>query len=91
MRPTPDRAAKHFLEAIESLDKESRKAWDRCLTREFDLGFECGGTDFSSQTLIKNDHLKRIAALGAAIKITIYTARPSDPTPSAKAPPAPTP
>ena len=60
-----------LLAAVESLDGEERLAWDRCLAREFDLGFERGGEDLYSDVLVEPALVQRIAALGGAVRVTI--------------------
>jgi len=60
-----------ILGVIEQLDDVSRNLWDRCTTREFNLGFECGETR-AHNTRITQRNIRRIADAGCTISVTLY-------------------
>jgi len=72
VKPTPERALAKILAALESLDDGHRAAWERCLSRCLDLGYQCGDGSFESTGLISNSTLSRIATSGASMAVTIY-------------------
>ena len=61
-----------FCNLIENLSKKSRKIWDKCHKKEFDIGFQCGNTQKSFNTIIQSETIKRCAEIGATIEITVY-------------------
>lgn len=61
-----------FCKLIENLSDESRKIWDKCHRKEFDVGFQSGNTKKSFNTLIQAETIKRCAELGATIGIKVY-------------------
>lgn len=74
---SPKRATTTLVRAAEKLAGEERAAWDRCLTREFDLGFEPAPGSFNSDEFTVDGKLiSRISALGGSLRITIYQADP---------------
>jgi hypothetical protein len=74
--------AKQLLRHIESLRGEALRCWKGAHERVFDIGVQAPGPDprrafeevqFSAETL------RRIAAAGARIKVTVYPAEPECP------------
>ena len=65
-----------LLESIENLDAESRKAWLGCSRREFNLGYDCGDEPWAFNNAVSVESLARMAALGIAMRMTIYPVRP---------------
>ena len=61
-----------FCHLLEQLPKHARAVWDRCDTRVFDIGFDAGDSPRSLRSVLDPDTVKRVAALGAGINITIY-------------------
>lgn len=61
-----------FCSLIENLPPETRRIWNGCYKRVFDIGFESGNTENSFQTEIKAETLKRVAEIEASIVVTIY-------------------
>ncbi len=61
-----------FCNLLEGLSVNSKKLWERCHQKEFDVGFACGNTEKSYHTTIKSETLQRIAKLGATIHFTVY-------------------
>ena len=70
--PEPNIAA--FLNVIESLDETARGVWYACIRREFDIGYRCDTKPRSFIQSLSPELLKRIAAVNAGIKITLYKA-----------------
>lgn len=69
---SPDIIMQHFCFLAESLEGEARALWDGSFKKVFDIGYE-GGVDHASYTdEIRVDTLKRVVALGACIRITVY-------------------
>ncbi|WP_456712232.1 hypothetical protein [Bradyrhizobium sp. USDA 4353] len=64
-----------FLTWIESLSDAARELWTGCTSRTFSYGFEGGGDFPALDITIPADLVLRIAALGAAIGITVYPLR----------------
>lgn len=61
-----------FCRIIENLSNESRKIWDTCHRKEFDVGFQSGNTKKSFHTLVQAKTIKRCAKIRATIGITVY-------------------
>ncbi len=61
-----------FCDSIENLSPKARDVWNSCRIRKFDAGFESGNFPENFQSEIRADIIKRVAALGASIAITIY-------------------
>jgi hypothetical protein len=61
-----------FCNLIENLSPESKKIWDKCHRKEFDIGFQAGNTPKAYHTRIRTETLERCARLGATIEITVY-------------------
>lgn len=61
-----------FCDLIENLSVESRRIFDKCHRKEFDIGFESGNTLKSFHTQIRAETIRRCAELGASVMITVY-------------------
>ena len=61
-----------FCSLLENLSEESKRIWNNCHRKEFDIGFQCGNTRKSFNTQIRAETIKRCAELGATIEITVY-------------------
>lgn len=57
---------------VENLPEDARRIWDECCTRVFDIGYESGDSPKSFRSILHPETIKRVAALGAAIMVTIY-------------------
>jgi hypothetical protein len=68
----PDEAIAGFCNQIENLSPEARAIWNTCFTRVFDLGFECGATPNRFWFELRPSTIKRTAAIGASIAMSIY-------------------
>lgn len=58
--------------SVEGLGADGMAAWRACLRREFDLGYECGDGPQRLEETVSAATLARIAALGGALRATIY-------------------
>ena len=61
-----------LLDAIESLDSESRRLWDACSSREFNIGYECGTEPWAFNQGVSVSSLQRMTVLGISLRITLY-------------------
>jgi len=61
-----------FCNLVEKLSSESRRIWNNCYRKEFDIGFQVGNTQKTYKTQIQLETIKRCAELGATIMITAY-------------------
>ncbi len=69
-KPNPNIA--DFLSVIETFDAAELSQWQACTEREFDLGYHAGMEPFSFSQPLSEETIRRIAAAGAALRITIY-------------------
>lgn len=68
----PEHSIARMLDAIESLPDHARALWDKCTKRDFNIGYDCGVEPWAfSQGLAKHT-LRRLAATGASVSITLY-------------------
>ncbi len=67
-----------FCVLVEGLDDEAVSIWNSAFRKEFNIGYQSGLEPSHFESNIRNSTLKRIADLGASIKITIYPPRPFD-------------
>src|SRR6187549_3078630 len=67
-----------FCEVIEAFPPKGRALWDKATKRVFDIGFESGDRGRAMSLAIQPALLRRIAALGATIAITIYAVPPPE-------------
>lgn len=72
----PIHCTDHFLELLEAMPLALRVVWNHCASRVFDYGFEGGSDEGRLEVLLDNARLRRIAALGIAVRITLYPYRP---------------
>ncbi|MEW6364998.1 MAG: hypothetical protein AB1714_10205 [Acidobacteriota bacterium] len=68
----PDEAVAAFCGLIEALSPDARVTWDRCFTRIYDLGLECGTSPCRFWFELRPSTIKRVAEIGASIAISIY-------------------
>jgi hypothetical protein len=66
-----DDAMAFLCTLIEGLSDEARTVWNRALARSFDVGYESGSSPRFVSTL-REETVKRVAALDGEIVITIY-------------------
>jgi hypothetical protein len=68
----PDKDAAAILTAIESLDEPSQRLWAACMSRDFNIGYQCGEGPWGFNQQLSAATLTRIAAAGTGLVITIY-------------------
>jgi hypothetical protein len=74
---TAEGVARRLLQHVESLRGEARQCWKAAHRRVFDIGVQAGGTGRAFEGVrLTVDTLRRIAAAGAQIQLTIYPAEP---------------
>lgn len=73
----PDSIIYSFCRLIESLDNEAKKLWDSAFTKVFDIGYEGGLEPSSYSSEIRAGTIKKVALLGASLRVTIYPPSPS--------------
>ena len=76
--PDPNSIVSEFCEAIEGFREDAAAAWSSAYRKTFDVGFDSDGSAGCSRFEIKADTVRRAAALGATLGVTIY--RSSDTT-----------
>ena len=64
-----------MLTVVESLDASLRSAWARCSLRVFDIGYDCGLEPWGFNQALSSETLRRIAAAGASLRVTLYPDR----------------
>uniref|UniRef100_B8HXJ5 Uncharacterized protein n=1 Tax=Cyanothece sp. (strain PCC 7425 / ATCC 29141) TaxID=395961 RepID=B8HXJ5_CYAP4 len=71
-----DSIISYFCNLVESLSGEAKILWETAFTRVFDIGFESGTETRSYLTEIRSETIKRLATLGASVRVTIYSPPP---------------
>jgi hypothetical protein len=74
-QPEPNIAM--MLAIIESLGESASRAWWTCTVREFNIGYECGSEPWAFNQEISGQTLRRVADVGAALRITLYPPAPA--------------
>jgi len=67
-----DETINSFCALVENLPEEVREIWDGCCSRVIDLGYESGTSPQNFRSEIRAPTIRRVAAIGASIVITIY-------------------
>ena len=62
-----------FCDAIERLRDTARATWTGAFYRKFDLGYECDSHIGFLRSELRAETVRRAAAMGASIAVTIYT------------------
>ena len=65
--------------AVERLPDALRSVWARCTVREFNIGYDCGAHPWGFNQALSPELLRRISALDASIRITLYPEREPEP------------
>lgn len=68
----PDITINCFCDLIKNLSEDTRKVWNNCEVKVFDIGYESGIKPNYFISKIQPDTIQRVANLGASINITIY-------------------
>ena len=72
--------ARRLLQHIAELRGDARRCWRQAHRRVFDIGVQAGGPGRPFEEVrFTADTLRRIAASGAQIQITVYPAQPESP------------
>ena len=73
----PEGTIRIMLDAIEAVDGKAKELLDACSTRELNIGFDCGDEPWAFNTGLTGSTLKRMAAVGTTLRITLYPHRPA--------------
>ncbi len=76
-QPEPDIVA--ILGAVESLSGAARDFWNSCISRRFDIGYECGEEPKAVEHGLDAALLARMSPLGISLHITLYPPARNDP------------
>ncbi len=68
----PESNIVRMLAIIESLGDSASRAWWACTVREFNIGYECGSEPWAFNQELSGQTLRRMADVGAALRITLY-------------------
>lgn len=61
-----------ILAIVEGLPQTLREVWAGCTRRDFSIGFDCGDQPQAVEHGLASDTLRRLAAAGAGLSITLY-------------------
>lgn len=66
-------AARRLLKQVEGLSQAARQSWKAASRRTFDIGVQAGALPSAfEEVVLAPETMRRIAALGAQLQITIY-------------------
>ena len=68
----PNSVVSEFCDVIEGFREDAEATWGGAHHRTFDVGFDNDGSAGCSRFELKADTVRRVAALGASLGITIY-------------------
>ncbi|MEM7182460.1 MAG: hypothetical protein AAF518_16215 [Spirochaetota bacterium] len=68
----PEECIISLLDTIDSSSPKHKAIWENCLSREFNIGYECGKAPWGFQNALSPNTLKRLADANSSLKITIY-------------------
>jgi hypothetical protein len=71
----PERSIATMVAVVESLRPPNRSVWRGCTLREFNIGYDCGAEPWAFNQGLSCELLGRIAAVGAALRWTLYPDR----------------
>lgn len=74
----PNTIIMKFCNIIDGFDERARSDWSHAHSKTFDLGYEADSDPGSFHSDLKNDVVRRVALLGADIRITLYPRRSLD-------------
>jgi hypothetical protein len=80
---SPDTQTKHIAKLVEGLAPNIHQMWSECKSRIFDFGFESGFQPVRLEHDLSKEALESILAVGAEMRISIYSTNPA-PNPSFK-------
>ena len=61
-----------MLDVVEALSLEGLRLWNSCVSRRFNIGYECCDESFHSAWQVTPRVLRRVANAEAAFVVTIY-------------------
>ena len=70
-----DMVINYFCSLVEELPEDVRRIWDGCCSRVLDVGYDSGTSPQNFRSQIRAATVRRVAAIGASIVITIYPLR----------------
>lgn len=68
----PDQDIALMLNALESLSEPARSLWASCISRDFNIGYQCGVKPQAFYQQLSPVTLAGMAAIGAGIVLTLY-------------------
>ena len=68
----PEFTLNTMLNAINELGDDDRSSLKNCSLCEFNIGYDCGDEPWAFNNGITNPTLRRMATLGASLRITLY-------------------
>lgn len=71
----PEANISQLIAVIESWGEVLRPQWGACTLREFNIGYHCGATPWAFNQALSTELLRRIASVGASLRITLYPYR----------------
>ena len=71
----PDTNIAAMLTCVETLAPELKLVWSRCTLREFNIGYDCGKEPWAFNQGLSTEVLRRMAEVGATLRITLYPDR----------------
>lgn len=71
----PDPNISEMLAIIESLSAPLHNLWTSCTRREFNIGYDCGADPWAFNQGLSIELLRRLANVGASLRITLYPDR----------------
>jgi hypothetical protein len=70
--PEPAANIEAMVAAVESLRERHRLTWQRCLKREFNVGYDCHTGNAVLTHSLPTELLARVASIGASLGLTLY-------------------
>jgi hypothetical protein len=61
-----------MVKIIKRLSAKAQAVWSGCTLREINIGYECGDTPRFFHQCVTNITLRRMTAVGATLRITLY-------------------
>ena len=69
---TADTIANRLCGIIESLSPKYLRLWNKCISRNLDMGFHSGEGNRLGTATLRADTIKRIAKLNIAVAVSVY-------------------
>jgi len=86
--PDPAASIAALVAAAESLSETHRAIWSGCSMRELNIGYDCEAEAAVLNNSLSPELLRRVAAVGASLAITVYPIEITAPSVSISGPPA---